>query len=446
LAQIKAAVTWIVGKHDAYVDSKRVREIMSVSAPGEREIIEVNSGHMPRTSDEALSQFSTITRVIWRCLYGRELNADTPSRGWLAAVNDREWKRVRHGAPVNARAWWKDYLLGNNGLGYDAWALTPEYNQLINDQVNLLPEDAHKVLDLGSGTGNVSQALARRGLQDITAVDLVPEALERVKQKVGVDRVKTVAVSIEGTPCIAMGRWLAGELGGIEALARRLPASAHGALTQIGNNCNGEILSILRGNNLEIKGALRRACLHEDVEGTVRDVQSLARLCRGLPALRGTPPVSAQFAAAMESSRGLPFEDASFDAIVCSLVLSYIEHPEDSLSEMRRILKAGGTLIISSMRPDADNGRAFLNGLDLLDKTPDSELPAGYAREALKTALRTFADHSAELLRLEEEGAFHFWEGDNLARMVLQAGFDDVSIKPTCGEPPTAVIVKCKKL
>jgi ubiquinone/menaquinone biosynthesis C-methylase UbiE len=45
--------------------------------------------------------------------------------------------------------------------------------------------------------------------------------------------------------------------------------------------------------------------------------------------------------------RKTPFADASFDAVVCLGVISYVENYEVVLAEMRRILKPGGLLVVS---------------------------------------------------------------------------------------------------
>lgn len=42
----------------------------------------------------------------------------------------------------------------------------------------------------------------------------------------------------------------------------------------------------------------------------------------------------------------LPFPDESFDAAVCTLVLCTVQNPEQALSEIHRVLRPGGTLVV----------------------------------------------------------------------------------------------------
>lgn len=49
----------------------------------------------------------------------------------------------------------------------------------------------------------------------------------------------------------------------------------------------------------------------------------------------------------------LPFEDESFDAIVCFATISHIEDRRRALAELRRVLREDGLLLISSPNPDA---------------------------------------------------------------------------------------------
>jgi len=48
----------------------------------------------------------------------------------------------------------------------------------------------------------------------------------------------------------------------------------------------------------------------------------------------------------------LPFDDASFDVVVSNSMFHYISQPASALREMRRVLRAGGTLVITDWCDD----------------------------------------------------------------------------------------------
>src|SRR5205823_11096049 len=43
----------------------------------------------------------------------------------------------------------------------------------------------------------------------------------------------------------------------------------------------------------------------------------------------------------------LPFPDASFDAVVCAVSVQYLVRPWDVFADVRRIVRAGGPLVVS---------------------------------------------------------------------------------------------------
>lgn len=44
---------------------------------------------------------------------------------------------------------------------------------------------------------------------------------------------------------------------------------------------------------------------------------------------------------------GLPFTDAAFDAVVCSLSIEYLTRPLEVLTDLRRVLRPGGLVVVS---------------------------------------------------------------------------------------------------
>jgi SAM-dependent methyltransferase len=47
-------------------------------------------------------------------------------------------------------------------------------------------------------------------------------------------------------------------------------------------------------------------------------------------------------------AQALPFEDGSFDVIVCKEVLEHVKRPEIAIGEFRRVLRSGGKLVLST--------------------------------------------------------------------------------------------------
>jgi len=58
------------------------------------------------------------------------------------------------------------------------------------------------------------------------------------------------------------------------------------------------------------------------------------------------PPVSEAVQVAC-NSENMPFQDASFDTVLCTQMLEHVPHPWLAAGEMARILKPGGILILS---------------------------------------------------------------------------------------------------
>lgn len=66
----------------------------------------------------------------------------------------------------------------------------------------------------------------------------------------------------------------------------------------------------------------------------------------------------------------LPFVDRAFDAIVCTEVLEHIESDRAAVSELARVIKPGGTLLMSVPTPPAPFDRAHVReGYTLPDLT-----------------------------------------------------------------------------
>src|SRR4029077_16135724 len=57
----------------------------------------------------------------------------------------------------------------------------------------------------------------------------------------------------------------------------------------------------------------------------------------------------------------LPFKENTFDKVCCNLVISYIRTPEETVREMVRLLKPGGRIVVTSLKPFADLSQVYRN-------------------------------------------------------------------------------------
>lgn len=106
----------------------------------------------------------------------------------------------------------------------------------------------------------------------------------------------------------------------------------------------------------------------------------------------------------------LPFRDDTFDKICCSLVLSYLVRPETLLRELKRILKPGGVLVVSSMKPYCDMSAIYRGFVDQQVTNSDVEKARNLLRAAGTIKLK------------EEKGQYAFFSENELADMVMSVG------------------------
>lgn len=141
----------------------------------------------------------------------------------------------------------------------------------------------------------------------------------------------------------------------------------------------------------------------------------------------------------------VPCRTASVDAALASLLLSYVKDPSALLAELHRVLRAGGRIAVSSLRQDADISSIYSEGV--------AELVAAGADDVMVTeglsfseVQRSFLNEAARLLELEEQGFFHFYDEDELAALVSNAGFRVLSTTKGLGTPPQATVVLAERI
>jgi ubiquinone/menaquinone biosynthesis C-methylase UbiE/pimeloyl-ACP methyl ester carboxylesterase len=356
-SKIHVPITWVAGENDAWMDPRRVTDVLSFGPSINRRLVFAPCGHQLRSSEEAGRVFGFAASEIFRFFMGRPpaVRPEIDSKSLrVRQINERRrLKRAEASAP-EVLDFWRDYLIGRGEtLGMELVAATGAFRALMHEQITQLElGEGEVVLDLGSGVGSFFKTFAGSGAAApgirILELDFVREALRRSRR-----------VSPGSSP-------------------------AH------------------------------RSWLHADL-------------------------------AVGSAISSLPLRDGAADKVLLSLVLNYLPDPEALLAETARVLRPGGRLVLSALKPDADTSRICVEGvLELRDGLALSSFGERGEQLAME-ALGGFINDAGRLLDLEERGVFEFWPRDVLEKAVAKAGFDLVRVVPVFGAPPQAWLIVAER-
>jgi ubiquinone/menaquinone biosynthesis C-methylase UbiE len=113
---------------------------------------------------------------------------------------------------------------------------------------------------------------------------------------------------------------------------------------------------------------------------------------------------------AADLSQTLPFDDDSFDGVVASLVMHYVEDWTAVLDELSRVLRPGGWLIVSTDHPHSPFARAsttrYLNTELVTDVWTKADVTVSmtFWRRSWSAILNAFAGSGFVLERVVEPG------------------------------------------
>jgi ubiquinone/menaquinone biosynthesis C-methylase UbiE len=141
------------------------------------------------------------------------------------------------------------------------------------------------------------------------------------------------------------------------------------------------------------------------------------------------------------SGESLPLKPESYDAVLVSLVVSYVSNPHSLLAGVRSALRPRGRLVLSTLKRDADISRLHVEGMAELRAGRAEEEFGSETAEAIDEMARDFLNDASRILDLEEDGTFRFWDLDELARLVQSAGFTIERSFYSLGDPPQAAVL-----
>jgi ubiquinone/menaquinone biosynthesis C-methylase UbiE len=114
-----------------------------------------------------------------------------------------------------------------------------------------------------------------------------------------------------------------------------------------------------------------------------------------------------------DASRELPFCQGQFNAVVCNLLISYVDDPLFTLRQQYRVLKPGGKLVVTSLKPDPDLSVIFDQ---FAKKTSGQELDAA----------RALLNNAGGIRYREAQGQFRFFAEEELTNLLNASGFVNV--------------------
>jgi ubiquinone/menaquinone biosynthesis C-methylase UbiE len=479
MSRIAIPVLWIYGVYDKWADMDEVKDLMSVKARGSREILEVPAGHNLRTSDDAIQTFKLITSAIHQQLYGTRIVARDPWKEEMMRLLTAERERLQNRAAPALSEYWHEYLIGNerNKVGYDFYRNIPEFRDFLRMQAQSLAlGDGEVIADLGCGTGifleELLEFIARDGdrvsVHEITAIDLVQDALDKTRAKceracssaphLKDIRIRYVQKDLDPNRLIPVARFLESEAPSLDSLRDRIEGLSSRVLDALIQSASPELYAVMQGAvpDDELLARLESTLAPAELQ-TVMEFNRAARFLQNRMEKEDLRPDRGSERSALKSLRtgNLRFETLNFGdcdpvltfgfpenhftKIVASLFISYLHNPDYLLAECHRMLKPGGTLLVSSMKPDSDVSTMFTNYIRKAQSATCREEDGKDDGGGVDGA-RSMLNEAAGLFELEEDGFFRFYTAEELRNLLSGAGFVEITVFPSMGDPPQAHI------
>lgn len=475
MEKITIPVTWILGTFDYMVTRHRVRQMLNAPGGGIREIIELEAGHFLKSGPEAIESYKLIAETIFKHLFQTHKPAVEPDLALFARQAEAEWGRTKRLKITNTEEFWNRHLFGTSSEmeGYDILLYNPEYMEFLQEQAELLDfQSGMRVADIGCGTGNLAIAALKAsringGRLDLTCADLVPEAISRSREKIEKFITTSVndhysglnldfkVVDLETARLTPLNEFLSGKLYGPLALAGRIEGLNTATLRKISESYGPGLHKILHGEETSV-GEIMKTCpdLDEIEVETVRDIAKASRYLKNKLKPEDLKPGKAEaktandillnhisFGKARKDCR-VDLPSNTFNRVGASLVLPYLYDPKSVLKEFYRVLAPAGKIVLSSLKPNFDSSKSYMEEAEEIGKRTDL---TDEDKGRLLASLREFSAFVATLIELEDNGRFKFFPTHELIALMDDAGFCNIRVKESLGNPTTAIIVCADK-
>jgi ubiquinone/menaquinone biosynthesis C-methylase UbiE len=147
----------------------------------------------------------------------------------------------------------------------------------------------------------------------------------------------------------------------------------------------------------------------------------------------------------VSNKSSVPLKSGAYDGVVASLLISYLREPTMFLKEAFRILKPGGSLVVSTLRRDADISKLYVEGLSELRASGGADRFGNGDAGVFDELSRGFLNDASRILDYEECGIFQFWESGEFSELVRSAGFVRLTTRFLLGDPPQAIVLSATR-
>jgi ubiquinone/menaquinone biosynthesis C-methylase UbiE len=398
-----------------------------------------------------------------------------PDLALFARQAEAEWGRTKRLKIANPEEFWNRHLFGTSSKmeGYDILLYNPDYVEFLQAQATLLDfQSGMCVADIGCGTGNLSIAALKAsdingGRLELTCADLVPEAISRSREKIeqlinssvngcysGL-KLNFKVLDLETARLKPLSEFLSGKLYGPLALAGRIEGLSTATLRKISESYGPGLHRILHGENASVQEIMKTCSELDEVEAeTVRDISRASRFLKntlkhgdlkpGKAEARTTNDIvlnSISFGNATKDCK-VDLPSNTFNRVGASLVLPYLYDPKSVLTELYRVLAPAGKIVLSSLKPNFDSSKSYMEEAEEISKRTDI---SAEEKERLLGSLREFSSFIGSLVELEDNGRFKFFTTNELKELMDETGFCNITVKESLGNPSTAIIVSAEK-
>lgn len=132
----------------------------------------------------------------------------------------------------------------------------------------------------------------------------------------------------------------------------------------------------------------------------------------------------------LDLNHSLPFRDRYFDKICCNLVLSYLDDPARTLADLFKSLRAGGKIVVSSLKPHADLSQIYRDFIQV-----------SRTAEELEQA-RLVLNNAGMIKHKEAEGYYQFFSEAELSDLLAQAGGSNIQVFRSFGDQANVAVAE----